>query len=283
MAALPASAAPPAAAPPPSGVAEPAPEAEECGALGCRLFESPADALRHVLESKPLVLGVGEAHALKGTEGVESTTSRFTRELLPVLAPRASDIVIELMQPDRRCLKTTEEVRKEQKEVTRDQAASNQNEFVMLGARAKDAGVRPHILYPSCAQYDRIVKAGDDSIFVMLETIALLTEQKAEAILERNRKEGAADALLVLYGGAVHNDVSPREGRQAWSYGKSLLDTTGGRYVELDLIVREYIKDTDVWKSLPWYSHFDKTAHPDKVVLFHPAPSSYALIFPASG
>jgi hypothetical protein len=227
------------------------------------------------------VLGVGEAHALKGVEGIESTTSRFTNQLLPLLAPKSTDIVIELMEPDRRCLKTTEKVREKQKQVTKSQASSNQNEFVALGTRAKEAGVTPHILYPSCAQYDRIVQAGDNSIFVMLETIAMLTDQKARAILARNRQAGV-DRTVILYGGAVHNDATPRAGRESWSYGPGLTEFTEQRYVELDLIVREYIKDTQVWRAQPWYSHFEKDAHADKVVLYQPGPHAFVMIFPAS-
>ena len=257
------------------------PPKAECTALGCQLFDTATEALAFILKTDPLVLGVGEAHALKGSEGIESTTSRFTNQLLPVLADRASDIVLELMEPDPSCLKATEEVRKEQRQVTKEQATGNQNEFVTLGTRSKEAGVTPHILYPDCVQYERILQAGDDSIFVMLETIATLTEEKAKAILLRNRKRGA-ERLVVLYGGAVHNDLAPREGRGAWSYGPAMAAHTDGRYVELDLIVREYIKDTDVWRSLPWYLHFDKQAHPGQVVLFQPTPGAYVMIFPAA-
>jgi hypothetical protein len=287
-----ASAVPPASEQPRSGLAlskgaelSPVPEARPtattaCAAPGCQLFDTPVAALAAVLEANPLVLGVGEAHALKGSEGVESTTSRFTEQLLPMLAPRSSDLIIELMEPDRRCLQTTEQVKKEQQAVTKEQASDNQNEFVTLGTRAKEAGVTPHILYPDCAQYERIVKAGDDGIFVMLETIATLTEAKAKAILARNQKAGA-QRLVILYGGAVHNDRLPREGRGTWSYGPNLAEHTNQRYVELDLIVREYIKDTEVWQKLPWYADFDKHAHLDKVVLLQPSASAYVLIFPA--
>ena len=253
----------------------------ECTALECRLFESPEQAFSFVLASKPLVLAVGEAHALQGTEAIASTTARFTNQLLPLAAPTSSDIIIELMQPDPRCLQTTEQVRKEQKEVTKSQASTNQNEFVTLGTRAKEAGVTPHILYPSCPEYDRIAKAGENSIFVMLETIGVLTERKARAILDRNHKAGA-ERMLLLYGGAVHNDISPRAGRETWSYGPSLNAYTNGRYVELDLIVREYIKDTEVWQSQPWYAHFDRSTHTRQAVLFQPSPRSFVLIFPAS-
>lgn len=269
-----------AAALPLAGATNPPPE-PECSALGCRLFDSPTQAFEAIVESKPLVLGIGEAHAQRGTEALESTTLRFTQQLLPWLAPKSSDIVIELMEPDSKCLKTTEKVREEQKEVTQEQAGTNQNEFVTLGTRAKESGVQPHILYPSCEQFDRIVKAGPDSVLVMLDTIALLTEQKAKALLARNYK-AHDERFVLLYGGAAHNDVAPRAGRESWSYAKNLQEFTKQRYVEVDLIVREYIKDTEVWQQLPWYPHFDKAAHKNKVVLFNPAPASYVLIFPAS-
>lgn len=275
--------APAAASAAPAGSTNPAAAAPEppCTALGCRLFDSPTQAFEAVLASKPLVLGIGEAHAQKGSEGVLSTTARFTQQILPWLAPKSSDIVIELMEPDTKCLKTAEKVREEQEPVTQEQAGSNQNEFITLGTRAKESGVQPHVLYPSCEQFDRIVKAGPDSVFVMLDTIALLTEQKAKAILLRNHKANDP-RLVLLYGGAAHNDVAPRPGRESWSYAKSLQSFTKQRYVEVDLIVREYIKDTEVWQQLSWYPHFDKSTHRDKFVLFNPAPASYVLIFPAS-
>ena len=264
-----------------AGRAATGPAEPKCTALDCRLFDSAGAAFSFVLESKPLVLAMGEAHALKGTEHVESSTARFTNQLLPLVAATASDIIIELMEPDRRCLKTTERVRKEQQQVTQSQATTNQNEFVTLGTRAKALGITPHILYPTCAQYDHIVTAGDDSIFVMLETIASLTEQKARALLERNHEAGVERTVL-LYGGAVHNDLAPRPGRESWSYGPGLNEVTGGRYVEVDLIVREFIKDTEVWQSQAWYPHFDKTSYQQQAVLFQPSPRSFVLIFPTS-
>jgi hypothetical protein len=253
---------------------------KSCGPLGCQTFDSAPAAFAHILERRPLVLGIGEAHAQQGSEGVRSTTARFTEDLLPLVADRASDIIIELMEPDRRCVETTQQVREKQKAVTTGQAKSNQNEFFTLGTRAKERGVTPHILYPSCEQYQRIIDAGEDFVFVSLETIAFLTDHKAKAILTRNQKL-APEKLVLLYGGAVHNDSVPRQGRERWSYGPSLSTHTQGRYLEVDLIVREFIKDTPVWQGLSWYPHFDKASHRDKAVLFQPTEDSYVLIFPA--
>lgn len=267
-----------AAAPPPTPQAAPSPAPAPCGALGCLAFDTPAQAFAHVLQSDPRVLAVGEAHAQQGAEGVPSATRRFTELFLPALAGRASDLIVELSAADPRCNKEqVARVEKEQKAVTQSQSASNQGEFLALGHEAKRLGVTPHLLVPSCEEYDAIVRAGPDAVTAMLEMIARLTAAKAKALLGR---EGAAGKMVIAYGGALHNDVAPRPGRERWSFGPELSAATGGKYVELDLIVRELIKDSESWRALPWYPHFDREQHRDKAVLFNPAPGSYVLIFP---
>ncbi|XXX73586.1 hypothetical protein WMF30_38680 [Sorangium sp. So ce134] len=262
----------------PAAAAAPAPAA--CGALGCLAFDTPARAFARVLESSPRVLAVGEAHAQQGAEGVPSATRRFTELFLPELAGRASDLVVELWAVDPRCKREqVARVEEEQKAVTQGQSAGNQGEFLALGSEAKRLGIRPHLLAPSCQEYDAIVRAGPDAVTAMLEMIARLTAAKAKALLGR---EDAAGKMVIAYGGALHNDVAPRPGRERWSFGPELSAATGGRYVELDLIVREFIKDSESWRALPWYPHFDREAHPDKTVLFNPAPGAYVLVFPRS-
>jgi hypothetical protein len=226
------------------------------------------------------VLAVGEAHAQQGSEGVPSTTRRFTELFLPALAGRASDLIVELWAVDPRCKREqVARVEEEQKAVTQGQSAGNQGEFLALGSEAKRLGIRPHLLTPSCQEYDAIVRAGPDAVTSMLEMIARLTAAEAKALLGR---EDAAGKMVIAYGGALHNDVAPRPGRERWSFGPELSAATGGKYVELDLIVREFIKESESWRALPWYPHFDREKHPDKAVLFNPAPGSYTLIFPRS-
>ncbi len=255
-----------------------APAAKPCGALGCLAFESPARAFAHVLEGKPRVLAVGESHAQKGSEGVPSATRRFTEQLLPALSGRASDVIVELWAADPRCKKEqVAKVEKEQQAVTQSQAADNQNEFLTLGNEAKRLGIQPHVLRPSCEEYDAILRAGPDAVGKMLEMIARLTAAKAKALLP---PADAAGKMVVAYGGALHNDLAPRPGREGWSFGPELSAHTGGKYVEIDIIVREFIKDTESWRALPWYAHFDREQHPDEAVLFTVAPGSYVLIFP---
>jgi hypothetical protein len=253
-----------------------------CGALGCLRFDSPAAAFASLVAREPRVLAIGESHALAAAPGVESATQRFSTELLPWLEGRASALVVELLLPDPRCRAAAEHVREEQKVVTEQQAAGNQNEFVTLGHRARALGIEPFPLRPDCDTLARIAGAGPDTVLEMLTAITRLTEATVKRLLARDAEAGR-DGMVVAYGGAMHNDLSPRPGREAWSFGPALSAHVKGRYLEVDLIVPEYIKDTEAWRALPWYSAYDPDRHGRHTVLFNPGEGSYVLIFARSG
>jgi hypothetical protein len=254
--------------------------------MPCAVYASPAEAFAKVLAVNPKVLAVGETHAQKDVENVASATKRFTDDLLPAVRGKASDIVIELWVGNPACVKKVEKVAKQQKDVTATQAPTNQNEFMVLGDVAKKLGVMPHALVPGCDEYERILDAGGGDVDAMLSMIARLTARDVGELLDRNDTrvlEGGAERMLVAYGGAMHNDASPRAGHEAWSFGPALVAKTGGRYVELDLIVPELVKDTDAWRAQPWYPHYRAEAHAGETLLFTTGPRSFALMFPISG
>jgi hypothetical protein len=258
-----------------------------CGEMGCMLFDTPEEAFASILAEKPLVIGIGESHAPKGAEGIVSSTKRFTEKFLPMLADAkrdmvASDIVLEIWVAEGQCGKKKEAaVADKQKPVTQGQAKTNQNEYVALGDAAHANGVKPHILRAPCADYDKILNAKDDAVIVMLEMIARLMNEKVTSLLAQQADAGT-ERIVLTYGGAIHNDIVAREGREKWTFGPDLSQKTKGRYVELDLVVPEYIKDNDAWNALPWVRHFDKDKNPSKTTLFRPAPGSFVLIFPRS-
>jgi hypothetical protein len=265
---------------PPATTAAPAvPGAASCGPLGCLLFDRPEAAFAYVVAQKPLVLAIGETHAQKGSEAIASTTRRFTDSLLPVLGTAASDFILELWVADGSCGVREKQVAKQQAPVTEKQATTNTNEFAVLRDRIVALGLRPHVLRPSCDEYERLANAGDDVVPEMLSMITRLTIRSTEQLLEA--RKGAADAkMIVAYGGAMHNDLAAPPERAAWSFGPTLQQASGGRYVELDLIVPEFIRSTPAWQALPWYEHFQPMEHPDKTTVFNPNPGSFVLIFP---
>lgn len=252
-----------------------------CGAHTCRSFASPQKALAWVLEQdKPRVLAFGESHAQKGAEKVRSTTSHFTEELLPMLEGKASALVLELWVADGKCGKEKEKkVAEAQKPVTSGQAESNQNEFVKLGEKSKSLGIVPFILRPTCEEYDRIQAAGDNAVLEMLAMITRNMKTKAEKLFADAEKKKPGATMVLTYGGAMHNDRAPKPGRDEWSFAADLDKLAPGRYVELDLVVPEFIKATESWKGLPWYDAYDAARFADKTVLIEFGQHSYALVF----
>jgi len=251
-----------------------------CTALGCRLLDSPDTAFHEILAQDMLVLGVGEGHAQKGTEGIPSATHRFTESVLPLLKGRASDLVIELWMPDPKCAKQVDEVKEQQKPVTASQATTNKSEFAIMAEEAKKLGIVPWPLRPTCAEYEAISRAGDDAVPQMLELTAKMAARTIKRCLERNAAAGVTK-LVVAYGGAMHNDLAPPAGHEAWSFGPELSTVTGGRYVELDLFVPESILDTETWRRLAWHPYFDRRQLRKQATFFHPSAKSWVLIFPA--
>ena len=253
---------------PPKPVAEAAAPADDSVAE----YDKDEDAFEAVLKSDPAVLAIGEAHAQRGATSA-SSAKRFTDELLPLLAGRASDLLVELMTPPKGCAKQSEKMQKTQKPVVSQQAETNQNEYVAMGEAARKLGIVPDLLRPSCDDLASINDAGADAIELSLETIARLTTAQATKMIAR-----AGRKMVVTYGGALHNDASPPPERAAWAYGPALSKEVGGRYVELDLYVPDFITDEESWRKQPWYAKWKAHQASGKAVLFTLAPKSFVLV-----
>lgn len=251
-------------------------EGKPCGD-DCLSFPTPRAAFEYTLRTEPRVVAVGEAHAQKAAPNVESATRRFTRELLPALAPRFKGIVIELLAPDRRCEQHEEQaVAERTKPVTAPQAETNQNEFVALGTEAKKLGLRPQPLIPTCDELKAVLAAQDGDIAALLELIATITVRESVGFLDHQPPEQA----LAIYGGLLHNDTNPRPDHASWSFGPRVSEHTQGRYVEVDLIVPELIRNEEPWQSLPWFSRYDAALHGSDTLLYKTGSASFVLIFP---
>jgi hypothetical protein len=253
-----------------------------CGALSCLQYDSPRAAFLEAMAGDPLVLGIGEAHAPRGAQ-VASAAKRFTEDLLPLLDGRASNLLVELLLPPRGCLDAAAEVRAQHAPVVEGQAATNEREYVAMGERARGLGIVPDLLRPTCADMDAIVRAGDDAIDVSLETIARLVGSQARRLISPGLPasgDGEAGRVLVVYGGALHNDLEPDPEMARWSYAPDLYRYTQGRFIAIDLIVPEFIGDTDAWRSLAWWPVYDRARLGGRTTLFRTAEASFVLVFP---
>jgi hypothetical protein len=254
-----------------------------CGPLDCKQFDQPRDAFLEALSSDPLVVGIGEAHRPADLPGsVGSATSRFSDQLLPTLSGRASDLLIELMLPPQGCADAAAQVRAKQSVVTAKQAPTNQNEYVAMGDRARKLAIVPDMLRPACTDMDAVRDAGD-AIDASLVLIARLFEKQAERLVDRDARSDADQGkVVVLYGGALHNDLAPSPDTARWSYAPALDAYVQGRFVAVDLIVPEFIRDDATWRALPWVKDYDVQKLGAKTTLFRTGDKSYVLVFPAA-
>jgi len=255
-----------------------------CGELRCLAFHTAAAAFAHVLAQQPRVIGVGESHAQKGDESIPSATRRFAELLLPSLCGRSRAMILEVWLPRNDCGdQRVKQVAKAQKPVTASQSKSNKDEYVALGYAAKRLGIDPSALVPTCDEYKSILDAGPDSIERML---TLISSKTADRVIEALHRTPAFEPgpEVIAYGGALHNDAEPTPEHQDFSYGPRLLAETQGRYIELDLIVREFVRDTDSWKNLPYYRALRSNSRQEgKTLLYQWGEHSYALVFEKIG
>lgn len=258
-----------------------APPGGRCGPLECSFYDTPEAALASLLVPAPRLLAVGEAHAQKGEGRGSSVAKRFTERLLPALEGKASDLLVELMLPPKGCAKQADVVREKQAPALAPQADTNQNEYLELGEAARRRGIVPDALRPSCDDLAAIGRAGDagESVVAMMTTIERLTEAKASELLARAAR-AETRKMVVTYGGALHNDVTPKPGRETWSFGPALERAAGGAYVELDVFAPEAIGEGEAWRALAWHAHYDAARFATKAVLFRTGPKSYALVLP---
>ena len=238
------------------------------------VFPSAGEALKDILAGNPSVIGVGEVHASTDRPGIPSTISRFTEELLPILAPRTTDLVIETWRMESACGAPAEQV-VSQVEVETKRPEETKDEIVVLAEKAAALGVRPHDLPVSCAEYPTLLdEQGEVAYDRLLRLLTLKLGAFADAGLD------TADASMVLYGGAMHNDVSPGEDLRDYSYGVEARARGGARYVELDLYQPELLVGRETLLEEAWTPLLERAVGPDHAVLYERAPGSYVLFLP---
>ena len=264
--------------------------APEETALPYRAFGDAAKALKHVLDKHdPLALGVGEFHQKTNSAKVRSAVRRFSEQLVAPLSSRASDLVVETWITKGSCGKQEKAVVK-QVETTTKRPEATESEVVKLLKRAKGAGIRPHILEVGCDDYKQLLGGGKVDYAKLLGMITKHLRGKAELLVKVRAKKPAAAAavavdkkpgkprrLVVVYGGALHNDLYPYDDLKDFTFGEALKKRTSGRYVEVDLYVPEYVeKDKNLAKEA-WFPLL-RLASPRGVVLIERGVGSYILL-----
>lgn len=255
-------------------------DAQPCGD-GCSSFRTARAAFEAVVERSPQVLGIGEYHEVEGAPKVASAIKRFTRDLLPALRGKATSLVVETWMVDSRCGAPAQQAVAEVKKVTRRPDSTEDEVTTLLGA-AHDLSIAPHILQLACPEYQSLLDSKGE--LDPEKTLALVTSKmhsKADDLLDdAEDADGGPQGALVLYGGALHNDLYPAEDMKEYSFGPPLAERTHGHYIELDLCVPEYVADDADLKAQPWFEGAMKLAAKGRAVLVRSRPDSYVLLFP---
>lgn len=257
-----------------------------------RLFSTADAALAAALGGEPGeavdsggVVAFGELHQTVATAKIPSALHRFTTDLLPALAPRLSHLVIETWVTTGRCGEAERAVTADV-ERTIERPASTESEIEALIRVAGEHGVTPRILSISCADYASMRGAGGGAPVVDYDRTLRVTARALEVAIVRALKDGAAPTLagrprlVAVYGGALHNDLAPEVGLEAYSFAPRVLAATLGRYHEIDLVVPEYAASSAAVQAQPWWRVYRRARRPGATVLVQRTARSFVVVFP---
>ncbi len=225
-------------------------------------YDSAADALAAILKRAetdsgvaPRVVAFGEYHELKGNTGIKSGLKRFGEQLLTVLQPLTTDLVLETWVTAGGCGKEEKQVVADVKQTTK-RPVTTENELVTLIKQAKATGVQPHILEISCGEYQALL--GADGAVDYEKMLKLLSDLLAKKIAQvKLRREAAGTRKIVaVYGGALHNDLYPAEDFRPYTFGPSTALAFPGQYLEVDLYVPEFITKDQALIKEPWFAKY---------------------------
>jgi hypothetical protein len=237
-------------------------------------FESSADAMREVLLMRPAIIGVGEVHQQKGSPSTRSALRRFTEDMLAPLQGKATDLIAETWMVTGKCGAAEVQVTVDVEATTR-RPENTETEVVKLLKAAKSRGMQPHILEVHCSQYDRLLGKGKKVEYDAL--LSLITDGLTAKATKIWRSSPGRKKTIVLYGGALHNDLLPLKELKRYAYAPALRRLSNGAFIELDLYVPELVEGDPAMKNQKWYSLLGQ-ASGEKVILVKRGKGSFVLI-----
>ena len=212
---------------------------------------APAAAVARLLADPGGVVAFGELHQTKATAHVRSALAQFTDEILPVVAPHAAHLIVETWVTRGTCGETEARVTQEIERTT-ERPAATESEIVKLLRRAKELGVAPHVLDIGCDEYQQLLggASGEVDYDKLLKITTTHLERAIRQALALPRPPGRP--LVVVYGGALHNDLYPAY-TSDYAFGRAIFALTRGAYREIDLYIPAMLDATPALKVDPWF------------------------------
>lgn len=235
-------------------------------AIGAILADTAAD--------QPRVFAVGEYHETPRAEPHRSAMSHFTDEILGALEPHAHDLVIESWI-DMGCDDAAATV-PGQIEAATERPLTTGDDIGHLFDEAIRDGVSLHGLSVTCLEQGSIVADdGQVDFFLLLELIAEKLGDTTRALLDTRDVTG-----VIVYGGAVHNDLYPAWPLDDLSYAAPLAQRLGGHVLEIDLVAPEAVAPMAQVRGETWFPLLARAA-PGRTIVWRRAADSYVVILPA--
>ena len=222
------------------------------------------------------VYAVGEYHATRNVRVSKTPLVQFT-EVLDLMIPRSRHLVIETWIDDG-CLPSRQVKSEVQHQTGRPPSTGTDIEaLVMKSAKKK---LVTHGLAMTCIEHGSLLDEMGRVDFLRL--LELVTEKLGattkDLVADHPRSEH--DRAVIVYGGALHNDLYPRWQLETLSYAAQLDKDLHGGVVEIDLVVPEIIAPMSMVRSEPWFPLIGRAA-PNRVMVWKRGPASFVVILPA--
>jgi hypothetical protein len=240
---------------------------------------SAAAALAEGLRDATGVVAFGEVHQDEATNGTRSALARFADDVLPSLAPRASHLIVETWITTGACGKAETRVSEDIARTT-ERPVETESEIVRLLRRAKEAGVAPHVLAVTCDEYAALTGARGKG--VDYDRLLRLTRRHLELAIRQALllPRTPARPLVLVYGGALHNDLYPARGLEPYAFGPAIFSLLRGDYQEVDLYVPELVERLASMRAEAWYRAWRGFGHEDETVVIPRSARSTIVLFP---
>lgn len=215
------------------------------------------------------VYAVGEYHPTRLAKNARAPVTWFG-QLLGLLRPRSRHLVLEAWLDDGCASQASLDSQVAQATGRSGPAAAL--EALMLSSANQQ--ITPHGLEMTCIEQGALFDGrGGLDMFRLLELITTKLEATTLPLVERDR-------AVIVYGGALHNDLYPRWQLESLSYAVPLDQALGGGVVEIDLVVPEIIAPMAMVRSEAWFPLIGQSA-PDRAMVWKRGPHSFVVILPS--
>jgi hypothetical protein len=232
-----------------------------------REYPDTGAAIRAILAEagNSQVYAIGEYHATQPIRG-RSPMAQFSDDILGRLSPWADDLVVEAWF-DASCA-SEDPVGNQIRAVTN--RPTSATDLTELGSKVPRMPM--HGLPMTCIEHGSVLDPKGRVDFYRL--LAMVTDK----LRESTARLVAQGRSVIVYGGALHNDLYPRWPLDELSYAHALAKQAS--VLEIDLVQPEIVAPLKILWQETWYPLLAKSS-PDRVLVWERGPNSYVVILPA--